>query len=221
MLNAVVDLSHHNGEVDLEAARGDGILGVIHKATQGIAFADPLYDLHRSKARAAGLLWGAYHFGTGGDGMAQAVHFLETAQCVGQDLLALDLEHDLQGPSMNLVEARAFVTYLHRTTGHWPGLYGGHYLKELLGADPDPVLGQCWLWLAQYGPRPVIPPAWRTWTLWQYTDGALGPEPHQVRGIGRCDRNQFHGDAGELRNFWSAMAERPVALAREGGTSWS
>jgi lysozyme len=37
---------------------------------------DPLYEASRSKARAAGLLWGAYHFGTGGDGIVQAEHLL-------------------------------------------------------------------------------------------------------------------------------------------------
>ena len=39
--NAVIDLSHHNATVDLQAAKGDGILGVIHKATQGLTFQDP------------------------------------------------------------------------------------------------------------------------------------------------------------------------------------
>lgn len=202
IVNAVVDLSHHDGDVDLELAKAAGIIGVIHKATQGFVFADPLYAIHRAKARAAGLLWGAYHFGTGGDGVAQAEHLLESGHCEAQDLLALDFEHNLQGPSMALEEARAFVIHLQRSTGRWPGLYAGHYLKELLGVHPDPILGHCWFWLAQYGPTAVVPPAWRTWTLWQYTDGALGPEPHQVDGIGRCDRNQFNGSAADLRKFW-------------------
>ena len=36
MLNAVIDISHHNGKsLDFAAARADGILGVIHKASQG------------------------------------------------------------------------------------------------------------------------------------------------------------------------------------------
>jgi len=34
--NAVIDLSHHNGDIDLQAAKGDGVLGVIQKATQGL-----------------------------------------------------------------------------------------------------------------------------------------------------------------------------------------
>src|SRR6202011_1161753 len=64
-INVVVDLSHHNGDVDLQqAATGGGILGVIHKATQGLTYTDPLYEENRDKASAAKLLWGAYHFGT-------------------------------------------------------------------------------------------------------------------------------------------------------------
>ena len=33
--NIVIDLSHHNGRVDLTLAKDAGILGIIHKATQG------------------------------------------------------------------------------------------------------------------------------------------------------------------------------------------
>ena len=66
-LNVVVDISHHNGNVNLARAREDGILGVIQKATQGQSFEDPTYRRNRRKAEDAGLLWGAYHFATGSD----------------------------------------------------------------------------------------------------------------------------------------------------------
>src|SRR5215471_3679613 len=201
-INVVVDLSHHNGDVDLAAAAGDGILGVIHKATQGLDYQDPLFAENHTKAADAGLHWGAYHFGTGGDGVAQAEHFLEVVQPDPGSLLALDLEPNTQGPSMTLEEARAFVTHVHAMTGRWPGLYSGHYIKELLGAQVDPVLANCWLWLAQYGTTPVVPPTWAYWTLWQYTDGGMGPEPHTVAGIGRCDRDQFNGTRAQLARLW-------------------
>src|SRR5215470_2154876 len=179
-INVVVDLSHHNGDVDLAAAAGGGIRGVLHKASQGIGYQDPLFVGNRDKALDAGLHWGAYHFGTGGDGVAQAEHFLEVVQPGPDVLLALDLEPNPLGPSMTLAQARAFVTHVEAMTGRWPGLYSGHYVKELLGGRVDPVLGQCWFWLAQYGPIPVVPPTWKYWTLWQYTDGGMGPEPHAV-----------------------------------------
>lgn len=93
---------------------------------------------------------------------------------------------------MDLIEASAFVTHVQQAIGNWPGLYGGRYLKELLGASADPVLANCWLWLAQYGPTPVLPPAWTDWTMWQYTDGAVGPDPHAIPGFGQCDRDKFN-----------------------------
>jgi lysozyme len=202
-LNAVIDLSHHNGEPDFAAARDkSGIVGVIHKATQGLAYSDPTYTERRARAVAERLLWGAYHFGTGSDGVQQASYFLDVVQPKVETLLVLDLEANPQGPSMTLEEARAFVTHVQVATGRWPVLYSGHYIKDLLGTSTDPILANCSLWLSQYGPTPVVPRNWPTWTLWQYTDGGLGPAPHTVEGIGRCDRNKFNGAAAALRQLW-------------------
>lgn len=103
---------------------------------------------------------------------------------------------------MTLEEARAFVTHVRAVTGKWPGFYSGHYIKQLLGTAEDPVLANCWFWLAQYGPTAVVPKNWKTWTFWQYTDGALGPQPHEVKGVGRCDRDRFNGSAADLKTFW-------------------
>lgn len=204
VLNVVVDLSHHNGSVDLAAAATDGVIGIIHKATQGTHYHDPMYNTNFHNAQGAGLLWGAYHFGTAGDGVTQAEFFLELVQPDQGTLLVLDLEANPQGPSMSLEEARAFATHVNGATGRWPGLYAGHYLKELLGSRQDAILANCWFWLSQYGPTPVVPSNWSTWTLWQYTDGGLGPPPHQVAGIGRCDRDRFNGDSATLNLFWTA-----------------
>jgi lysozyme len=202
-LNAVLDLSHFNGNVDLQQAAAAGILGVIQKATQGLGFVDPTFATNRQKAQAAGLLFGAYHFGTGvGGGVAQANYFLATVADVPHTLLALDLEANPVGPTMSLDDARAFVTQVNAATGRYPGLYSGSYIKEELGNGSDPVLKQCWFWLAQYDPIPVVPVNWPTWTMWQYTDGAFGPEPHQVPGVGRCDRDKFNGSEPQLRRLW-------------------
>ena len=202
--NCIIDLSHHNGQVDLIKAKAAEIVGLIQKATQGTSFTDPTFVRNREKAAAAGLSFGAYHFGVGADGVEQAQFFLKVAQPRDNQLMVLDLEANPQGPSMTLEEARAFVTHAHAATGRWPGLYAGHYLKELLGTASDPVLANCWFWISQYGPTPVIPAAWKTWTLWQYTDGALGPPPHTVDGVGACDRDTYNGALEDLIAFWQA-----------------
>jgi lysozyme len=207
-INVVIDVSHHQEQVDFERVRADGIVGVIHKATEGFRFVDQTYADRRREALDAGLLWGAYHFGVGGDGSEQADHFLETVSPDASTLLILDYEPNFSGPTMALDQAREFVSHVNDQTGRFPGFYSGHLIKEQLGATqaPDPILSQCFLWIAQYkGLKPInIPPTFRTWTLWQYTDGVHGEEPHRVDGVGLCDRNMFNGSLANLKRLWGA-----------------
>jgi lysozyme len=205
-INVVVDLSHFNTVSNFNTVKADGIVGVIHKATQGTEERDPKYQARQPEALAAGLWWGAYHFGTGGDGTAQAEYFLSTVNPGPTDLLVLDFEQNPGGASMTLAEAEQFVTRVQSATGRWPGLYGGSYLRELLGDGQNPTLANCWFWLSEYGPTPHVPSNWPTWTMWQYTDGETGPEPHTVEGIGACDRDQFNGDLAGLTKLWGQSA---------------
>ena len=207
MINAVVDISHHNRVTSFAKARDAGIVGVILKATQGTVYVDPTFATNRRRARDAGLLVGAYHFGIAGDPLAQAEHLVDTA---GRDaLLVLDFEGNPQGHDMSLLEAEHFVHHIHTLTGRYPGLYSGHTIKEALvragiTSPTQTELSQCWLWIAQYSAAPLIPKIWSNWTLWQYTDGAAGQPPHLVPGIGRCDRDMFNGTQAELAAFWAA-----------------
>jgi len=211
-INLVVDISHHNGNPDLVRAKQAGIAGVIHKATQGLAMVDQMYQQNRQKAQTAGLFWGAYHFGVLGDGSQQADFFLKTVNPERQTLLVLDYERN-GNSTMTLYQAKAFVTRINSVTGRFPGLYSGSLIKQQLGNKPeDPVLSQCFFWLAQYGPKPAnIPPTWATWTFWQYTDGNVGPQPHSVDLIGNCNRDQFNGTIESLRILWGEASEPQAA----------
>jgi lysozyme len=204
LLNVVVDLSHHNAVVSFQAAKDSGILGIIHKATQGTNFVDPNYDERRPQALSAGLFWGAYHFGTSGDVEGQVNHFLDTVNPDPKTLLVLDFEPNPQGPTMTLAEAESFVQKVNERTGRFPGLYSAQFfLNPLLGNNTNTVLKNCFLWMARFSSRlPEVPPAFPAFTLFQYTDGAAGPQPHQVPGIGRCDRDKFNGDETGLRRLW-------------------
>lgn len=200
--NAVIDISHYNGTIDLKNAQQSGILGIIHKATQGSSFTDPNYQNNFQQAQALGLLWGAYHFGNGDDGVTQADFFLNTVVPAANTILVLDFESNNGGSTMSLQEARDFVTHIQSVTGTWPGLYAGSYLKEQLGTQADPVLQNCWLWLAQYGPTPVLPPGWTNWTVWQYTDGHIVTDPSPIPGISPCDRDFFIDTEAVLQAKW-------------------
>ena len=205
-LNVVIDISHHNANPDFQQAKAAGILGVIHKATQGLSYKDPMYITNREKALDAGLLWGAYHFGDGSDGTAQADFFLSVVSPGPDTLLVLDFEPNTQGATMSLDGARGFVGEVNSRVGRFPGLYSGSLIKQHLGNKTDPILAQCFFWLAQYGSAAVVPPNWPTWTLWQYTDGNVGPQPHSVTGIGNCDRDKFNGDLDALNKLWGFAA---------------
>ncbi len=207
LLNVVVDLSHHNTITSFQDAKAAGILGVIHKATEGTSFVDATYDEHRSLARAAGLFWGAYHFGGSGDVPGQVRHFLDVVNPGPTDLLVLDFEPNAREGTMTVAEAESFVQTTQAQAGRFPGLYSGQaFLREQLGNRTDTVLKHCFLWIARYASQPPeVPVAFPTFTFWQYTDGNAGLQPHQVPGIGRCDRDKFNGDEASLRRLWGQV----------------
>lgn len=204
-INVVMDISHHQAAVDFARVRAAGIVGVIHKATEGTSFVDQKYAERRQQAEDAGLLWGAYHFGVGASGRDQADRFLETVDPGDSTLVVLDFEANRVGPTMTIDQAREFVTHLNGHIGRFPGLYSGSLIKEQLGDAPrDPLLSQCFLWIAQYsGQKPIdIPATFPRWTLWQYTDGVHGSTPRTVDGVGLCDRDKFNGSLANLRRLW-------------------
>ena len=56
-LNAVINISHHNKNLDFSKIRRAGIVGVFPKATLGQSNVDQTDAAHRKAAVAAGLLW--------------------------------------------------------------------------------------------------------------------------------------------------------------------
>src|SRR5476651_1297935 len=119
-VDAVIDISHNVTVSDLNAVRRSGnILGVIHKSTEGGDWVDPSYAVRRPQAEAAGLLWGAYHFGTRQySGERQAATFLSAVRPGPSTVMALDFEPNDHNPrnTMTLAQAEQFVlTVLHAT----------------------------------------------------------------------------------------------------------
>jgi lysozyme len=196
-LNVVIDLSHFNTVTSFEDVKTAGITGVIHKATQAINWADPTYASRKQQAQAAGIWWGAYHFGTNADGAAQAQYFLSTVNPGPNDLLALDFEENPQS-QMTIAQAEAFVTEIFNQTGRYPGFYSDALAGKMLGSNVSAVLANCWFWRAQYGSSsPSVPPTWSNWTMWQYTSSGT------VSGIsGTVDRDTFNGSSDGLSRLW-------------------
>lgn len=202
----VVDLSHHNEHVDFYALQKAGVIGVIHKATQGTTFVDKEYAPRRGLAKSAGLLWGAYHFCTGEDPQKQYDYFKAAAQPGPNTLVAIDFEPNTTpgGTTMTLDQLHQLAAIVENDLGRKPVIYGGNHLKTVLNGAKDPVLSQHRLWWAQYGPAAQIPPAWSQYWLWQFTDGVHGPPPNTMPGIGPCDIDDFDGSDDDLKAQWAA-----------------
>jgi lysozyme len=190
----VIDLSHWSTVTDWNAVAASGVAGVFHKASQGSLYRDPTYR-QRMKDCPDSLLWGAYHFGDGSDVGQQVDNFL--SDWPGDIALALDWERNPDS-QMELWQAREFVQAVYDQTGIWPLLYSGGQLKDAILAGGDPgVLLNCRLWLAEYGPRAVLPRGWDAYWLWQHTDTGTVP------GIsGHVDLSWFDGDLAALTAGW-------------------
>jgi len=213
-LDAVIDISAHSTVSDFRLVRASNILAVVHKASEGDFYADPKCVERRSQAEAAGLLWGAYHFGKGdASGAQQAAFFLESSRPGPKTLLALDIEPNEGDPSnsMTLEQAEAFVQAVASATGRLPLVYVHPTWANGAPITPDSILARCGLWVVDYRASPRIPLAWATsgWRLWQYaSDNYAGRRAHShtriVQGLDRCDRNLFNGDVAGLYRFWNA-----------------
>lgn len=207
----VADLSHYSwpnssGNTatppDFAKAKAAGTQGIIYKATEGATVVDTTYAQSRKLAEKAGLLWGAYHFGTAADAKLQANAFLKAANPAENTLVALDFERN-GGNTMTAAIALDFLHEVEKRLGRKPKLYTGPYMYELYGKTPAKDFKPYSLWWARYTAAPEIHPTWSKYWLWQYTDGHNGPKPHDVPGLGFCDCNNFEGDAIQLITSWT------------------
>jgi len=122
---------------------------------------------------------------------------VEHAQPQPDELICLDYEPSSSGVNMSYDQMVEFVELIHQELGRYPVIYGGHLLRQALAHVSQSVLSKCPLWYARYATMPIgIPAIWSSYTLWQYTDGNVGQEPHLVGGVG--DRTDLLLQAHDL-----------------------
>jgi GH25 family lysozyme M1 (1,4-beta-N-acetylmuramidase) len=174
-----IDVSAHNGSVDWVKVRGAGIEFVFVKCSEGEDFVDGSWTGERVKGlRKAGLMFGPYHYlrpRAGRSGAVEARHFVHTAHAAGWgkpgDLRAvLDFEETELSPAQSIRYLKQAVDEVKRLTGKAPIIYtGGPFWNEHGGGRDN---WGCSLWLAAYvtDPKSYVPPAWKRWSIWQFTD---------------------------------------------------
>jgi lysozyme len=192
-----LDVSHYDQVIDFEKVKASGREFVFAKCTEYNA--DKMYARNRDAARAAGLLFGAYHFfHPKRDAKEQAELFIKNAKLENGDLHpVLDWETTDNIPS-NLDRARAkmWLDLIEAAYGKAPIIYGGPYFLQALNLDV--TFSKYPLWVAHYGTStPMVPDPWRVWTFWQHTDKG------EVPGIpaDNEDLDLFNGPLENLRKL--------------------
>lgn len=207
----VVDLSHHNPTPDFAKAAANGLVGIIHKATEGTSMVDENYADRREAAVAAGLSWSSYHFLKHGNVEAQIAHYLDTVDPAEGERVCIDYEDE----KCTLEDLRAAVSEIMEVDSTLQiTVYGGHLIKEQLGSQRDDLLADnTSLWIAQYtsAEAPSWPKGtWPTWTLWQYSDGDVGGTPRSFPGFKPpFDCNRFNGPAENCRKWFGPASAQP------------
>ena len=187
---------------DFAALKADGILGVMHKATQGLGYVDPRYHERQAAARAAGMPWGAYAFLTGDNGTAQAAHFWAVAGLQHGERGAADYEPNPTGSTANIGTLNNFMIATDNnlaTIGPKSTLlYSSNLIRETLDLKTGPFAFMVAhdLWLAEYGAERV-PAPWAVAALWQWSGGGNFKDV-----IGKVDENFFAGTPDDFAKFW-------------------
>jgi lysozyme len=190
-----LDVSAHNGMMNLDAAAEEGYSFVWIKASEGSTFHDENFSLNVKKARHAGMRTGAYHyFRFDKDGVSQAVNLLRAVKGHRLDMgLAVDVEDagNARGvPQDSIIFRLQQMQDFLNLCGYRVTFYSNRdgyekYLLENFRGFP--------LWICSFSRENALND---DWTFWQYDHHG------KVAGIiGDVDLNVFNGSLED----WEAL----------------
>ena len=201
-----IDISHWQGFPDFAKVKAEGVIAMIHKATEGTTYEDPNRAKNCANAIKAGIAVCTYHWLKPGNAADQMAFFLQTVDPQPGERVVIDYEED--GCTINDLH-EAIDALLADPRDLRITVYSGHLLKEQLNGEYDEMLAQYTdLWLAQYTSGE---PSWSegtypSWTLWQYSESG------QMDGIdgSTVDLNKFNGSDEQLLEWISSATPEPV-----------
>ena len=192
-----VDVSHHQGSIDWQKLKRDGISFAYIKATEGGDFVDPLFKINWDASLSADMATGAYHFFTQcKSGSEQAANFIKSVPLDQRSLPpVLDAEQlDCKGNPSSFDTVNEINSFLNVVETHFG-------CRPIIYTTPDfeTAFLQGKLTNETYWPRSIFwPPGYRkeSWKFWQYhfagrRDGVEGP----------VDLDAFRGSSAEFDKF--------------------
>lgn len=189
-----IDVSRHNGMMNLDAAAADGIEFIFMKASEGEQLRDENFHINYEKAGHAGLKRGAYHyFRFDKDGIAQGQNFVKAIRNKPLELgVVIDIEEsgNARGVPRDSIMLRLadMVEYLNMR-GYRVMFYSNRegYEDFLMNNYPDMPL-----WICHFSSIPFD----AEWTFWQFDHHG------KVKGIPtEVDLNVFVGSRKDWEEY--------------------
>ena len=211
-----IDVSSHQGNINWSAVRSAGEDFAFVRSGVGNHTPDDTFPGNYDRAKAAGLIPGAYHAADpdlgSNDAILEAQWFASRlgSRTKGNGELPPVLDLELNATHMSQTQMRDwtqdFLEELERLTGKKPIIYTSPAFWEKQLGDTN-LFRAYPLWIAHYEvSKPRIPGGWDHYTFWQYTPKGT------VSGVsGPVDRNRFNGTINDLRALAGGAAGRSFA----------
>ncbi|HEU4608095.1 MAG TPA: GH25 family lysozyme [Chitinophagaceae bacterium] len=195
-----IDVSKYQNRIDWESVRDMQIEDIrigfaFIKATEGLRNEDRMFQRNWKRAKAAGIVRGAYHFFLATkSGKTQAENFISSVDLESGDLPpVIDVEQTYGVPADMVRErVREFIETVEAYYKVKPIIYTNvEFYRQILGEEFDNYP----LWVAHYlqKERPRIT---RNWHFWQHSESG------RVNGIfSKVDFNVFYGDSTDFRSL--------------------
>lgn len=197
-----IDVSAYQPTVDWNRVAGSGAAFAFIKATEGTGIVDRSFVDHWTRAKASGILRGAYHFfRPAQDAAAQARHFLAQLTDPGELPPVIDVEVADHIAAAQIQDGvSAFIDVIAPALAR-PIVYTSPGFWNPLPARPD-IVAKTDLWVANWLVHaPGSCKGYDKWTFWQYANAATVPG---IPGALNVDANRFNGTLAELRAYSAA-----------------
>ena len=178
-----------------------GLSFAFTKVTEGTGYVSPVWVQQRDHAKAAGLVWGGYHYPHMGNSVqAEADFFLSQVNWLPGDLVVLDWEgYDASNQAVSLNDQRAYKeSWLRYVKGKLPHNPVGMYCNTdyWRGVDTTGFYGD-FLWIATANRAAGDPGIQAPWLFHQFSDSPV-------------DRDYCHlGSGAELEAWALSFAAAP------------
>ena len=189
----LVDLSHHNGNVDLAKVKAAGWHVILKCGDNNISgIVDPTFQSRAKKCESLGIPYGVYWYARAKNATQAKTEAQRCLNLVKGRKLSYPIYYDIEEVSLGNVAGdtcKAFCNAIEKA-GYWAGIYSGdsYWQQHLINRVGDKYTK----WVARYGVnngQPSYKPVTKKYDIWQYSSKGTVP------GVsGKCDVNNVYRD---------------------------